>query len=117
MKKIHPELLKIHQKIQKQQAYNEKSNHLHHAEELIGKFFVSNHLSERIINKTLKNHWQKTVNAAIVKRTKNIFFRNNTLYLEINSCVLKNELAHKKTELLKELQKIKGIKIKKIVFV
>ena len=116
-KNISPELQKAHQIIEGQRTYREKPNHLHRTKELIGTIFDSNNLSEKTTNQNLKKYWQKTMDTATVKRTKDIFLRQNTLYLKIDSCVLRNELSHKKTELLKKLQKINGSKIKKIVFI
>ncbi|TLU99231.1 DUF721 domain-containing protein [Dyadobacter luticola] len=45
-------------------------------------------------------HWDKIMGAAIATRTKKVFIKDNTLFLQIESAPLRNELFRAKSKII-----------------
>jgi len=61
--------------------------------------------------------WESTVGEAVAKRTQNLRVQNGTLYVSVDSSVLRSELQYAKYRLIRLLNsKMRSDAIKDIVF-
>lgn len=62
--------------------------------------------------------WEAIVGPAIAKRTTQLYFSNQTLYIQVNSSPLRSELALAKTKFIEMLNKEMGqVVVHDIVFI
>jgi predicted nucleic acid-binding Zn ribbon protein len=65
----------------------------------------------------LINNWEQLVGPSIANRTLRLFFKNDTLYVYLNSSSLKHQLQLKKEEFIQHLNtKTNSNVVKNIVF-
>jgi hypothetical protein len=65
----------------------------------------------------LINNWEQIVGASIANRTLRLFFKNDTLYVYLNSASLKHQLNLKKDEFVQHINtKTNSSLVKNIVF-
>ncbi len=61
--------------------------------------------------------WPELVGAPVANRTKEIFIRNQKLFLRIESSVIKNELMMMRSQIIEKInEKAKGILVDEIIF-
>ena len=66
----------------------------------------------------LNKVWSNVIGKNVSQYTENIYIKNNTLFLKINSSVLKQELSYGKDKIIENFNKEVGSnEIKKIVFI
>ena len=66
----------------------------------------------------LNKVWSNVIGENVSKYTENIYIKDNTLFLKINSSVLKQELTYGKDKIIENFNKEVGSnEIKKIVFI
>ncbi len=71
-------------------------------------------LSKVFLNKV----WSNVIGKNVSQYTENIYIKDNTLFLKINSSVLKQELSYGKDKIIENFNKEVGSnEIKKIVFI
>ncbi len=82
-------------------------------QELISRYKLEGKLnSVKIINS-----WPDVVGSMICQHTNNLYVKNRTLFVSIDSAVIKNELSFAKSKLIKDLNKNAGTEsITDIVF-
>ena len=80
---------------------------------------TSNKLLSGGLKKVFLNKiWSNIMGKNVSKYTENIYIKNGTLYLKINSSVLKQELFYGKDKIIDNFNKEVGSdEIKKIVFI
>lgn len=71
--------------------------------ELVDKMLRAYGLSDKLDEVELIQSWEKIVGKMISKHTKDIYFRNKVLYLELDSSALKHELNLAKSKLRDKL--------------
>ncbi len=71
--------------------------------ELVDKMLRAYGLSDKLDEVELIQSWEKIVGKMISKHTKDIYFRNKILYLELDSSALKHELNLAKGKLRDKL--------------
>ena len=117
-KKINPALLKAYKKIQEEQK---DSASFLSAKKLVTVFFRKNGLSQEITRRKLQKIWRELMGESTANLTKAIFLKQNTLYIQIDSCVQRTELYHRKEKILHQIQckmdNTCGKKITKILFI
>ncbi len=65
----------------------------------------------------LKKIWLNVMGKNVSQYTENIYIKNNTLYLKINSSALKQELTYGKDKIIENFNnEIGSDEIKKIIF-
>ncbi len=63
------------------------------------------------------NSWQEVVGKMIFQHTRNLYVKNRTLFVTLDSAALKNELSFAKTKIINALnEKVGTDSIKEIVF-
>jgi len=61
--------------------------------------------------------WPELVGKSVANRTKEIFIRNQKLFLRIESSVIKNELMMMRSQIIDKInEKAKGILVDEIIF-
>jgi hypothetical protein len=72
-------------------------------------FFEANpHLQDKLAEVRLINHWNQGVNPSLRRYTSQIFVKNRTLYVQLTSSVLKNELMMHRQQMLLNLNREAG---------
>ena len=79
-------------------------------------------LSEAKIDRKLKevhlvSEWERLMGRMIASRTRNIYIRDKTLFVQVTSSVVKNELIMMRQNIMDRLNEIAGEKlVERIVF-
>lgn len=76
--------------------------------ELIDKMLRSYGLGTKLDEVKLLKCWEDVVGKMIAKHTKNIYFREGTLHVEIDSAPLRQELSFAKSKLIEKLNEEMG---------
>ena len=71
--------------------------------ELIDKMLRSYGLGPRLDEIKLVKSWEEVVGPMISKHTKNIYFREGNLFVELDSAPLRQELTFAKSKLIEKL--------------
>lgn len=89
----------------------------HQSLEEVLKDFVSNNNLQKGLDKVSAHEvWESVMGPAIVKYTRNIKFDRETLYVELTSSVLREELSYGKQKIIDNLnEKLGKTLIKKII--
>jgi hypothetical protein len=83
--------------------------------DLIYSMMDSYHLSDKLVETQVRKEWEIIMGRTIAKNTSRISIHKNTLYLEITSAPLKNDLYyHEKTIVEKVNQHVGKLVIKQI---
>ncbi|MDR1200956.1 MAG: DUF721 domain-containing protein [Tannerellaceae bacterium] len=77
--------------------------------EVLNDFFKDNaELRKRILEIRVKRAWGEVLGPTIQQYTRNIYIKNNTLYVSLTSSVLRNELTLSRDKLVKSLNDYAG---------
>lgn len=83
----------------------------------INQMYDTFNLKRRVDEGTIIAHWEKIMGATVAKRTKNLFFREKKLIVELNSAPLKQELSLSKPKIIELFAKEVGVGIvEEVVF-
>ncbi|MCA6437311.1 MAG: DUF721 domain-containing protein [Bacteroidetes bacterium] len=69
----------------------------------IQQFLKQENLDVKIARHAIKNGWQDIVGTMIANHTTNLYFNNKTLFITLNSEVVKSELAYQKESVIKKI--------------
>ena len=69
--------------------------------DVLNEFIQSNKLQPRIDQIAVKEAWKNLMGNGVNNYTKNIMLKNNTLYVELTSAVLREELSYGKDKIVK----------------
>jgi predicted nucleic acid-binding Zn ribbon protein len=69
----------------------------------IKEFLRAYHLEEKYNQTQLVHSWENVVGKMVAKHTKEIFVRNKTLFVRIDSSALRNELCYSREKIMKSL--------------
>ena len=90
----------------------------HSVRSIIQKISYNNLLSGGLSKVFLNKVWSNVIGKNVSHYTENIYIKDNTLFLKINSSVLKQELSYGKDKIIENFNKEVGSnEIKKIVFI
>ena len=90
----------------------------HSVRSIIQKISYNKLLSGGLSKVFLKKVWSNVIGENVSQYTENIYIKDNTLFLKINSSVLKQELSYGKDKIIENFNKEVGSnEIKKIVFI
>ena len=59
----------------------------------------------------ISDSWEKLMGKLIARHTLNLFFKNKTLYITLDSAALKQELSYAKSKIIKMLNKEIGTNV------
>ena len=90
----------------------------HSVRSIIQKISYNKLLSGGLRKVFLNKVWSNVIGKNVSQYTENIYIKDNTLFLKINSSVLKQELSYGKEKIIENFNKEVGSnEIKKIVFI
>ncbi|WP_103070256.1 DUF721 domain-containing protein [Aquimarina sediminis] len=85
-------------------------------EEVLKNFVSDNRLQKGLDKVAVRDVWEAVMGPAIMKYTNNIKLERETLYIELTSSVLREELSYGKEKIINNLNEELGkILIKKLV--
>lgn len=85
--------------------------------EVIEEYLAAFKLDTKLSEIKLVSSWDRLMGRTISKHTQEIYIKNKTLYLRLNSSVLKNELSFGKQKIIDLLNKEAGAEvISEVVF-
>jgi predicted nucleic acid-binding Zn ribbon protein len=79
--------------------------------EVLNEFMKSFKISDKIDEMRLKAGWEKVMGKMIAVHTVNLYLKNKTLFITLDSAALKNELSYAKKKIINMLNKEFGTKI------
>jgi mRNA-degrading endonuclease YafQ of YafQ-DinJ toxin-antitoxin module len=86
--------------------------------EALDAFLKNLKIEDKFKETYLAAHWEKIMGSAVNERTVQIYIKDETLFLEIDSAPLRSELLHTKTKLVGTFNKLIGKEIiKEIIFI
>lgn len=85
--------------------------------EAISQFLKENKLDRRFDETYLISAWEAVLGKSVANYTKSIFIKNRTLYVQLNSAVLRHELQMNRERIISRLNEYVGREvISEIVF-
>ncbi len=79
-------------------------------------FLKQNRLDKKIDTSSLTVHWKEIAGEMIAKHTTRLFMKDHTLFLQVDSAALKNELHFLRSQLIKNVNEyLKKELIKELV--
>lgn len=85
--------------------------------EIIQQFLKENHLDKRINETQIIDAWPKVLGNAVASYTKSIFVKNQVLYVQLSSSVLRHELQMSRERIVFRLnEQVGGQVITDIIF-
>ena len=83
--------------------------------ELINKLLNAYQVKSKFNEVKLRHAWELIMPQAIITRTSNLYFRNETLYIKVISAPLREELTSMESQLIENLNQELGSEIIKRV--
>lgn len=71
--------------------------------EIISQFIVQNELGQKLDETQIMQLWPRVAGEIIGSYTQSLYVHNRTLYVQLSSAVLRNELMMLRSELLQKL--------------
>lgn len=85
--------------------------------DVLKSYVHENNLERKLSELDLIKSWEAVMGKTITRYTRNLYIRNDTLFVETTSPVVRNELLMMKEEIRSRLNEVVGIEIvKTIVF-
>jgi hypothetical protein len=79
--------------------------------ELIEKLMKAYRLDGKLKEIDIIESWEEMMGTAVSNRTKNIYIRNKTLFLTMDSSVMREELSHGKSIIIQRINDKAGYEI------
>ncbi len=79
--------------------------------EVISEILKRDHLDHKMLENRVVRSWEKVIGKTVAKATTQIYMHNGTLYLSINSSVMRNELLMLKDRIMLALNNEVGHQI------
>ncbi|MGV6861791.1 MAG: DUF721 domain-containing protein [Putridiphycobacter sp.] len=82
----------------------------------INSFMKASGLEEEYKIKTILGKWEQLVGKPIALRTEELYIQNRTLFITLNSAVMRDELKHQTSKIIEIINKEAGFVIVERVF-
>ncbi|NVK63890.1 MAG: DUF721 domain-containing protein [Flavobacteriales bacterium] len=79
--------------------------------EVINRWLKAYGLDKKMKEMDVVNSWEEMMGTAVAHRTKEIKIRNGTLYLKMDSSVMRDELSHGKQVIIQRVNEKAGFQI------
>jgi len=79
--------------------------------QIINEILKNQHLDHKMLENRVVRSWEKVIGRTVAKATTQIFMNNGTLYLSINSSVMRNELLMLKDKIMDALNREVGHRV------
>ena len=77
----------------------------------LGQFLKEEHLEEKFDQKKLIGSWERIMGRSVAARTTKMYFRDGTLFVELSSAALKQELNNSRQLIFERLEEHLGKKV------
>ncbi|MDR1407091.1 MAG: DUF721 domain-containing protein [Tannerella sp.] len=89
-----------------------KRSYAKHISELLQSFYDENpQLRQKLMEARIVRAWGEVVGQATLHATRNLYVKNDVLYVSVNSSVLRNELWLNRERLTKSLNEYAGMHV------
>ncbi len=82
-----------------------------HIKEVISQILKNQHLDHKMLESRAVRSWEKVIGRTVARATTQIFMHQGTLYVSINSSVMRNELLMLKDKIMNALNDEVGHRI------
>ncbi len=79
-----------------------------HIKEVISQILKNQHLDHKMLESRVVRSWEKVIGRTVARATTQIFMHQGTLYVSINSSVMRNELLMLKDKIMNALNQEVG---------
>jgi len=79
-------------------------------------FFEALGIDQKMHEASVLARWEEYMGSAVAKRTEKKYIKNRVLHIELNSSVMRDELMHQKSEIVKKINAVAGVSIIDEVF-
>ncbi len=79
--------------------------------DLINQFLKAYRLDGKMKELDIINAWEEMMGVAVANRTKDIYIKNKTLFLTMDSSVMRDELAHGKNIIIQRVNEKAGFEM------
>ena len=79
--------------------------------EIISVIMKQNGLDEKLAEVRAIRSWEELLGKTVARYTKNLYIKNHTLYVSLNSSIVRNEIMMIRDELIKKINEKAGRKI------
>jgi len=86
-------------------------NHTHSFKDAFGKFLKEEHLDVKYKQKLLIDSWERVMGRPIAARTTKMYFRGKSLYVELSSAALKEEMNRSQEIVLARIEEHMGERV------
>ncbi|MDC3352035.1 DUF721 domain-containing protein [Crocinitomicaceae bacterium] len=76
--------------------------------EALQHYFEALGMDDKMVETGVLSKWKEIIGDSVAVRTKEIYIKDKTLYLSINSSVVREELVQKKSEIINKLNACAG---------
>lgn len=90
---------------------NKRSGHATPMKELVDKLMRAYQLQGKMTELDVLDKWEEMMGKAVAFRTTKLSIRNKTLYIELNSSVMRDELVHGKQIIIERVNQQAGFRI------
>ncbi|MFN5416234.1 MAG: DUF721 domain-containing protein [Flavobacteriia bacterium] len=77
----------------------------------IAKILKAYRLDGKLKEIDVLSKWEEMMGKAVSMRTKNIYIRNKTMYLELDSSVMRDELLNGKSVIIQRVNEVAGFEM------
>ncbi|MCP4457145.1 MAG: DUF721 domain-containing protein [Cytophagales bacterium] len=77
----------------------------------LGQFLKQEHLDEKFDQQQLIQSWERIMGRTVKARTTKMYFRDGTLFVELSSAALKQELNNSRQLILERIEEHLGKKV------
>ena len=79
--------------------------------EIISVIMKQNGLDEKLAEVRAIRSWEELLGKTVARYTKNLYIKNKTLYVSLNSSIVRNEIMMIRDDLIKKLNEKAGRKV------
>ncbi len=76
--------------------------------EIINEFLRQEHLDQGLMENRVVNSWEEVIGKTVARATTHVSINNGTMYVKINSSVIRNELLLIRTKIIDALNQHVG---------
>lgn len=87
---------------------NKRSSEFKPLGDIVKRLMKAYQLDEKLLEIEVLKKWEEMMGKAVASRTRSIFIQNNTLILEIDSSVMREELMYGKNIIIQRMNQYAG---------
>ena len=76
--------------------------------DIVMEYLKNNQLDQKIKESNVKKYWENLMGKLIAEKTNNIYIKNRTLFISLNSSILRNDLIMMRSRIIKLMNEQMG---------